>query len=162
MRSRTDQTTLFTRAWLSGALRAHSGTIPKRVQSISKSVLRARPEAELLDELVEELKIVPLEIDEAGRRMTKEEIEIDVSSDPRRDIFPLGKKLLVPGIKVVVSVPFRGDHQLWYLQPSTYTTSAPRGTVYPVSDGASGILEMAFKQPQMSLLSRLRRRLKAA
>lgn len=147
MRTSSDQLHLFARASLSDALRAHSEAVPKRIQSISESVLRARPESELLDELVEELKIVPLEIDETGRRMTKEEVEIDVSGDPRRDIFPSGRKVLIPGIKVVVSVPFQGDHQLWHLQPSTYTTSPPRATVSTASGGSSGTLEMVFKQP---------------
>jgi len=79
--------------------------------------------------------------------MTKEEIQIDVSGDPGRDIFPSGRKVLIPGIKVVVSIPYRGDEELWYLQPSTFQHSGPRGTVYVSPGGAGGTLDLAFKQP---------------
>ncbi len=78
MRTNTDQTSLFTRAHLSDALRAHSANIPKRVQLIAESVIRARPDEELIDELTPELLIVPLSLDRAGAKMAREEIEIDV------------------------------------------------------------------------------------
>lgn len=86
-------------------------------------------------------------MDRAGARMAREEIQIDVRGDPRRDIFDQGRPVLIPGIKVVVSVPFSGDNELWYLQPSSFQLSAPKGTVHLNSGDGGGELDLAFKQP---------------
>ena len=147
MRTSTDQLQLFGRAHLSDALRTHTGRIPERVQAIGESVLRARSDEEIAAELTEELRIVPLELFRDRATMAREEIQLDVSGDPRRDIFPSGRKILIPGIKVVVSIPFRGDKELWYLQPSSFQLSGPRGTVHVAPGSEEGMLAIALKQP---------------
>lgn len=147
MRTNTDQTSLFGRAHLSDALRAQSGNVAKRVQLIAESVIRARLDAELVDELAEELKIVPLALNRSAARMTREDIQVDVRGDPRRDIFDQGRPILIPGIKVVVSVPFSGDRELWHLQPNSIQLSGPKGTIHPTSGSDGGELDLAFKQP---------------
>ncbi|ASF46226.1 toll/interleukin-1 receptor domain-containing protein [Methylovulum psychrotolerans] len=139
----TDQSPLFNRAQLWEELNAQSKTIATRVQAISEPILRAKPDSELVEELVEELKMIPLELDEGNKQMTKEEIDIDVTDNPYRNIFRTREKILIPGIKVVISVPFTGNPQLWHLQPNTFTFSPPRGQI----DSLSGLLYIAFKQP---------------
>ena len=147
MRTNTDQLQLFGRAHLSDALRNHTSQISQRVQAIAESVLRARSDEEIVSELTEELKIVPLEIFRDCATMTREEIQLDVSGDPRRDIFPSGRKVLIPGVKVVVSIPYRGDKELWYLQPNSFQCSSPRGTIHATPNSDEGILAIALKQP---------------
>lgn len=147
MRTNTDQILLFGRAHLSDALRLHSQSIAKRVQLIAESVIRARPDTEMVDELTEELKIVPLALNRAAAKMTREEVEIDVRGDPQRAILDRGRPVLIPGIKVVVSVPFKGDGELWQLQPSSFQLSGPTGTIHSESGNDGGDLDLAFKQP---------------
>jgi len=101
----------------------------------------------MVDELAEELKFVPLALNRAGARMAREEIQIDVRGDPRRDIFDQGRPILIPGIKVVISVPFSGDKDLWHLQPNSFQLSGPKGTIHPNPAGDGGELDLAFKQP---------------
>lgn len=156
MRTNTDQTSLFARAHLSDALRAQSANIAKRIQLISESVIRARPDAEMVEELAEELQIVPLVLNRAGAKMVREEIQIDVRDDPRRDIFDQGRPILIPGIKVVVSVPFTGDKELWHLQPSSFQLSGPKGTIHPNPGSDSGELDLAFKQPSDEPLDQIK------
>lgn len=156
MRTSTDQTQLFGGAHLSDALRAHTRQIPDRVQAIAESVLRAREDSELVAEIAEELRIIPLELFRDRASMAREEVQIDVSGDPRRDIFPAGKKVFIPGIKVVVSIPYRGDKQLWKLQPSSYQHSGPRGTVHVSSNGTEGTLDIAIKQPADEPLEKIK------
>ncbi len=79
--------------------------------------------------------------------MKREEIEIDVRGDPRRAIFDRDRPVLIPGIKVVISVPFIGDKELWHLQPSSFQLSGPRGTIHLQPDREGGDLDIAFKQP---------------
>lgn len=147
MQTSTDQLQLFGRAHLSDALRNHTSQIPRRVQAIAESVLRARSDEEIASELSEEFKIVPLEIFRDRATMAREEIQLDVSGDPRRDIFPSGRRVLIPGVKVVVSIPYRGDKQLWHLQPNSFQLSSPRGTVHATPNSNEGILAIALKQP---------------
>lgn len=147
MRTNTDQTILFGRAHLSDVLRAHEGEIAKRVQLISESVIRARLDAEMVEDLFEELKIVPLALNRQGAKMMREEVEIDVRNDSRRAIFDRDRPVLIPGIKVIVSVPFSGNKELWYLQPSSFQLSSPRGTIHLRADGEGGELDLAIKQP---------------
>lgn len=146
MRTSTDQLELFGRAHLSDALRAHTEKIPQRVQAIAESVLRARSDQEIATELTEEFTIVPLELLRDRATMAREEIEIDVSGDPGRDIFPPGRRVFAPGIKVVVSIPFRGDKELWHLLPSSFQLSSPRGTVHIEPGSNEGALDIALKQ----------------
>lgn len=156
MRTNTDQTSLFARAHLSDALRAHSANIAKRVQLISESVIRARPDAEIVEELAEELQIVPLVLNRAGAKMAREEVQIDVRGDRRRDIFNQGRPILIPGIKVVVSVPFTGDKELWHLQPSSFQLSGPTGTIHPNPGSDGGEIDLAFKQPSDEPLDQIK------
>ena len=153
------QDLLFNRATLFDALRSQSNSVRDRVQSVSEVVLRARPEAELVDDLTEELMIAPLELDEIGRTMRREEVQIDVSGDPLRDIFSNGRPILIPGIRVIVSIPFQGDQHLWRLQPSTYNLSPPRGRVQANRDGQSGTLEIIIEQPADQPLEQIKARL---
>lgn len=147
MRTSSDQTPLFGRAHLSDVLRAQTGQIAERIQGIAESVLRAREDADLVSEVAEDLRIVPLELFRDQATMAREEVQIDVSGDPRRDIFPSGRKILIPGIKVVVSIPYRGDKALWHLQPSSYQLSGPQGTIRATANGEGGVLDIAIKQP---------------
>lgn len=147
MRYRDDQHPLFSRAHLSDALRAQTGAVAERVQSISESVLRAADDAELTDQLAEDLKIVPLRLDQQNQTMRREEIQVDVTGDPRRFGFPDGRRLLVPGLRVTVSIPYVGDEQLWGFQPSTYRLSGPRGIVRAQRGVDRGVLDLVIEQP---------------
>lgn len=147
MRYRDDQDSLFSGAHLSDALRTQTAAVADRVQSISESVLRAADDAELTDQLAEDLKIVPLRLDQQNQTMRREEVQVDVTGDPRRFGFPDGRRLMVPGLKVTVSIPYVGYDQLWGLQPSTYRLSGPRGIVRPQRGVDRGVLELVIEQP---------------
>jgi len=147
MRYRENQDRLFSKAHLSDALRAQTAAVADRVQSISESVLRAADDAELTDQLAEDLKIVPLRLDQQNQTMRREEVQIDVTGDPRRLGFPDGRKLMVPGLRVIVSIPYVGDEQLWGFQPSTYRLSGPRGIVRAQRGMDRGVLDLILEQP---------------
>ena len=155
------QPLLFSRATLFDALRNQSSAIQERVQAVSETILRARPDVELIEDLANALDIVPLELNMDGRSLRREEIQIDVSGDPMRALFSSGGPVFVPGLRVVVSVPFRGDQHLWELQPSTFNLSPPRGEVRTDGDGdgESGTLEIAFEQPADQPFENIKHRL---
>jgi hypothetical protein len=147
MRTSNAQTSLFTRGYLSDALRSHAESISDRVQLISESVIRARPDAEITDELAKELTLVPLSLNRAASRMVREEIQINVRGDPRRDPFQQSGPILIPGVRVIVSVPFRGNCDLWHLRPSSFQLSGTMGSIESNSQNDSGYLHLIFQQP---------------
>ena len=79
--------------------------------------------------------------------MSKEEIQIDVSGDPGRDIFPPGRRVVIPGIRVRVSIPFRGDPELWKLRPNTWSSTVPHGDINALPDRSGGMLVLTIEQP---------------
>lgn len=119
----------------------------RRVQEISASVIRAVPDAELAEQLLDELRIAPLRLELSGQHMRREDIEVDVTGDPMRMGFPDGRRLIVPGVRVTVSIPYSGDAQLWRLQPSEYRMAAPRGFLHLEHGKPQGVLELVVEKP---------------
>jgi hypothetical protein len=119
---------------------------PTRVQAISETVLRAVEDDTIVAQLSEQLRVVPLRLDRSRQTMRREEIQVDVTGDPRRMGFPDGRRIVVPGIRVTVSIPYIGDRLLWRLRPSTYRLSAPRGVVR-AGLGDEGALDIVIEQP---------------
>jgi hypothetical protein len=59
----------------------------------------------------------------------EQETKIDVSGDPRRFIRDSSRPVYVPGQRFEIEVPFDGDGELFYMQPSTFSSSPPRAQV---------------------------------
>lgn len=148
MAYRAGRNYLFCEGDLGDVLRAHVAKIHEKIDAIPESQFLTTPNEALLRDLEAELRVAPIELDEASpdRSMTKEEINLDVSGDPRRVIFPGGRPVYVPAIRVRVSIPFRGEPGLWKLRPSTWRTTFPNG-ITRISGANSGFLEIIIEQP---------------
>jgi hypothetical protein len=75
----------------------------------------------LIKRLIAPATVVPLEV------------ELDRANPPdvhdiQMQIKDYGHTVTVPGFRVSRALPFKGEPELWYLQPSTFT-SPPRGEV---------------------------------
>lgn len=112
--------------WLQARLRR----AVEEASSIPAERVLGVPEADLLAELVERYRVDPptLHVD---RRYTlgAQDIPIDVSKDPSRDIRDRSRPCYVSGTRVEVRIPFEGDAELFRLRPSTFTTVFPLGRV---------------------------------
>ncbi|GAB2791530.1 toll/interleukin-1 receptor domain-containing protein [Dyella kyungheensis] len=150
MRFNNGSDVLFHHAPLSSALESQAKTAAARVDSVAASVLQALSDEELIDQLAVDLQVLPLKIDRAGMTMRKEEIQVDVTGDPRRMPRWDGGRSLIPGVRVTVSVPFDGDAELWRLRPSTFRLSAPRGQVRSQQSNG-GVLDLVFEVPNDQL-----------
>ena len=69
---------------------------------------------------------VPI-LDIPGMEMGEEEVDIDVSRDPRRFITDSSRPFFIKGTRITVHVPFSGDGELFDVRPSLFTLSPPRG-----------------------------------
>lgn len=59
----------------------------------------------------------------------QQEVQIDVSQDPMRFIRDRSRPFHVAGTLVEVTVPFSGESEAFRIQPTTFTTSPPRGEI---------------------------------
>jgi hypothetical protein len=59
-----------------------------------------------------------------------QETRIDVSHDSMRAIFDRSKPFYIPGQRFDVEIPFDGEPELFYCQPSTSTMNPPRAQVH--------------------------------
>ena len=83
-------------------------------------VLKASP-TELEQHYIEKVMIDPLVLN-AEERYIKDQtgIQIDVSHDIRRGIFP-GERVEVKGTRLDIAIPFEGNPILWQIRASTYS-----------------------------------------
>ena len=93
------------------------------VQEVEQARLLALP----VDDIVEHLF--------ADHSLTAPELKTELLSvfPPQEltlDIEDFGRHLRVPGVSVIVTVPFTGEGQLFRHQPSSYTSAPPEGEVW--------------------------------
>ncbi len=82
-----------------------------------------------IDRLSAEHSLTAVELRDADIAVDVEETRVDVSRDPRRNIFGDRGPIYVPGQRVRYIVPFNGDGGLFQCRPSTFTLSPPRAQV---------------------------------
>lgn len=59
----------------------------------------------------------------------QQETEIDVRHDHGRLIFDRSKPCYVAGTAIEVEIPFSGDREVFFVQPTTHTLNPPRGEI---------------------------------
>lgn len=125
---------------LSATLDAHGRKVREKIDSIEPDQLLATPVEDLVEHIVSQMYVEPLQIYE--EQMTRDQLEtkIDVAGWPGR--FTRGDgPCLVPAIRVTVSLPFTGDVNLWRLRPNTWCSVVPHGTV------TGDTVDMVFERP---------------
>lgn len=141
--------TLFSTGDLHTALGAQFRHIEATVDAVPKAQFLATTEDTLSETLEQKLCVEPIQLFEDRMELEHNETQIDVTHDRDRNFgarFRDGP-LMVPGTRVVVSIPFFGDSTLWKLQPSSYDFNPPRGRVRGASGDGTGYLDLVFNQP---------------
>jgi hypothetical protein len=90
---------------------------------------------------VEKYSNSPIELLRDSWYATTSETQVDVRYDRMRWIEDKSRPALVPGERVDVHIPFRGDAQLFYARPSSFTSGPPRAVV------ENGELILRFESP---------------
>lgn len=144
---RHDRRPLFTEGDLHSFLQNKRGQVKDRVSEVEKSqLLHTSPET--LTEYIEaQLHVEPLKIYQDRMEMDPTEISIDVSDDPRRAGYGLGRPMIAPGVRTTVSIPFTGDPELWRLRPNSFSSMFPYGEVRLNSRSGQNHLEVHVEQP---------------
>lgn len=133
----TRQKLLFNEYDVHQVCRGLPEAIKKAADELSDSELMDGTTDEVVDRLVAayaiEVPILGLE----SVQKSQDEVEIDVSNDPRRFTFGEGP-CYVKGTKVIWRVPFEGTPDLFHCRPSSYMLNGIHGKV----DGHMLIIEV--------------------
>jgi hypothetical protein len=139
---------LFAEGDLDATLRAHFSKAQAIVDAIPDKKFVSSTDEQLLEEVVEQLVVTPLELLEAETSMRKEETKIDVSGDPLRNMFNRGGgPLYVDGTRVKVLIPFKGDAGLWKLRPNSWRSTFPHANIHVPHGKSEGTVEIIIDIP---------------
>jgi hypothetical protein len=125
-----NQELLFNTYEIFGVIQGQTEAVKKRVQSIPPNTLLNASENDLVQALVEELRLnVPVIKDEEIYVAHSGETQVDVSRDPMRMIYDRSEPFYIPGNQTVIAVPFDGDADFFRIQPQTFSLNPPRAEI---------------------------------
>jgi hypothetical protein len=148
---------LFSDGSLYAALEAHMEKARQKVDDISREKFLASSDELIFEHVKADLFVHALVLHEDAKSMKDEETQIQVQSF-LRDGF-----IQVPGVKVIISIPYTGDSNLWTLRPSSSSSVSPYGNVKRSRGENDGILDIVIEQaasdPQEKIKNELDRNL---
>lgn len=150
---------LFYEGDLDGTLRNHLNQIISKVDQIQKDQLLATPEDDLVQHICASIEVEPITLHEDSTEMEQLEIKIDVSGCRGRNPFHDRGPIYVAGLRVVVSIPYTGDHILWKLRPNSWQSVFPRANVRNTGRDAVGHIDIVIEQPSDEPQDRIKQQL---
>lgn len=142
-----DSELLFYDGDLRATIEAHFQKVNEKVAAIPEPQFLATEDDLIIEHVVADFQVTPLELHEDAAQMEQEETRVDVTHTgryvPRRD----GQPTMAPGQRITVSIPFRGDRILWKLRPSSWHTSFPHGIIRSSGDDLGGFLDIVMELP---------------
>lgn len=118
---------LFHKYPIYAVIQAQTESVKKDVQSIPANTVLNASEHDLIQALVEKLRLdVPTINDEEIYIAHSGETQVDVSNDPMRMIWDRSQPFYITGTEVVIAIPFHGDVNFFQIQPQTYSLNLPR------------------------------------
>ena len=124
-----DESLLFANADWHHVLEDQLKQMAAEIDSIPSDRLLNTSVDDLTYYLIEKFKLDVPVLDEQGIYADQHELQVDVSQDFDRDIFDRGQPFHISGTSVVITVPFRGDHNMFDIRPTSYSLNPPRAAV---------------------------------
>ncbi len=119
---------LFTKYDLLRAIDSQGKKLREHVNKLAEDYVLGASEDDLVAFLKQEYSLDPPVLGEPFIA-SSEEVDIDVTHDPLRGGHFPNQRILVKGMQVHIQVPYTGDGNLFWFQPSHFTLSPPRGIV---------------------------------
>jgi hypothetical protein len=104
--------------------------VKREIYELKEDYILNVSEEDLAKALVEKYTFEPpkLMIDKIYSLEPKE-IDVDVSQDPNRNILDRSRPPFRKGTLITIVIPFEGDEELFYYQPSTYYSGTLKGNI---------------------------------
>jgi hypothetical protein len=149
---------LFIEGELSDVLRSHIAKVTDAVNAIPERQFLNTDDDTIAQHIASEMTIQPIELHEEAKAMEQEEVQLDVTGR-----FEYGasedERLVVPGLRVTVLIPFTGHASLWTLRPNRRQGVAARGIVTNPGSQGIGYLEIVIQRPSTALAEEYKRAL---
>ncbi len=132
---------------LGDALRQQKKHVKQYVDSVGRDLLSESNEEALIDEVVEKFIVHPLAVDRESMTRDETEIEFDITTRPDA-YFPDSHRagpIFVPGLRLVIHLPFSGDADLWDLTPNASSSTYPHGNVRASTSKSGGRIEFIIE-----------------
>lgn len=121
--------------------------------SSAPETMASMPDEEVIRQFLDRFDVQVPVLEDSKMEVADEEVERDISSDPRRFIFDRSQPFYVKATRITVHVPFKGERVFFDVQPSTFSLSPPRGVVH------DGELLLSYEYPNDSLPPDLKQRI---
>lgn len=120
---------LFWEAAIFDVLQQRQEEIKAEVAAIPASAFDEIPDKQLVREVATKFKLELPILEEDRICQSSREVDVDVSGDPMRLIWDRSRPFYVKAAEITVTIPFKGDVNLFRIRPSTFSTNPPRGEV---------------------------------
>ncbi|RKY06560.1 MAG: hypothetical protein DRP56_07205 [Planctomycetota bacterium] len=120
---------LFTKDGLFDLPRSYEASMKAEIESLDGNKILNTSTDDLVDYYYEYVHVKIPVLDEDNIQVEQKEATIDVTGDSFR-FNPSGEPLCVKGTIISYHIPFEGEGSFFRLQPSSYSFSPPRGTIY--------------------------------
>jgi hypothetical protein len=114
---------LFNKVDMYSACENQKQQLRNAIYAASEAELFAEEEAETVKGFAQIYDLTVPEIAEDRIEASQEPAQIDVSRDPRRGIYDRSRPFYMPGIVHTIHLPFTGEADLFYVQPSQFSQS---------------------------------------
>lgn len=130
---------LFIDGYLSAYLNERKNQALAEVQKQDANyILKVNP-SDFCQHLVQKYFVESIVLNESKITVDQQEVDVDVSGDPRRLIENRFRPFYLQGTRVTYFLPFEGDPELFKYRASTFSLNPPEGTVN------GQVLELSFE-----------------
>jgi hypothetical protein len=121
---------LFSSTNLGDTLDGRRRELQAEVEKIDANRLMNTAPADLVKYLTTKYQFEPVALRKDDMTADQREAQYDARQDGfRRAIFDSSRPVMIPAQQIEVEIPFNGDAELLFAQPSTYTSGPPRAEV---------------------------------
>lgn len=124
------QEVLFTKHGWSDVERHQLEKVKQEIVQYNGNKLLNTPLDDLYNYFFETYKLDVPQILEDKIYIDQNEIQVDVSHDPYRAIFDRNRPVYIQGTQIKYIIPYIGDKEMFFIQPTTYDLSPPRASVH--------------------------------
>jgi hypothetical protein len=120
---------LFARVSIFDVLQQQQQKLKTDVDRLTSSAIEHTPEEQLVHDLTTKYKLEIPVLEDEKAYVSHREVEVDVSQDPMRMIWDRSSPFYIKGTEITVSVPFKGNPELFQVRPTTFNLNPPRGEI---------------------------------
>jgi hypothetical protein len=154
-----DRNYLFADEDLGDVLRQRTQSARDLVDRIPEDQFLNSPVDDVIEHVASQIRLTPIELYRDRARMEQSETQQGVSHHLGRNAFRRRGPIMVPAVRVVVSIPYTGDPILWRLRPSAFHMSHPEAEASAAGRNEAGQLRITLEQPHDEPQQRLKQSL---